>query len=205
MVELIILCAAMFEFANNDMVVYYVEYHKFNRYNIHNYRYESLLFDNNWSVELFACYVVRSDSSWIIILLTSNDIIEFILHFQLFSSACCFFAWKKYCVTYTHFFIESIKQNIGYWMKKFSISDAFFKTKVPTCHNIREFFNEQLFEWLNWICDFPFRGQNEPDYHGSNGQADTHSLHSSHLSVQEDPLLIRTHKQQTSQQVGIIL
>jgi len=44
-------------------------------------------------------------------------------------------------------------------------------------------------------------GQGDTDYHGSNGQADTHSLHSSHLSVQEDPLLIRTHKQQTSQQV----
>jgi hypothetical protein len=48
-------------------------------------------------------------------------------------------------------------------------------------------------------------GQGDTDYHGSNGQADTHSLHSSHLSVQEDPLLIRTHKQQTSQQVRSIL
>jgi len=48
-------------------------------------------------------------------------------------------------------------------------------------------------------------GQGDTDYHGSNGQADTHSLHSSHLSVQEDPLLIRTHKQQTSQQVRWIL
>lgn len=50
--------------------------------------------------------------------------------------------------------------------------------------------------------EFYFRGQGETDYHGSNGQADTHSLHSSHLSVQDDPLLIRTHKQQTSQQVS---
>lgn len=48
------------------------------------------------------------------------------------------------------------------------------------------------------------RGQGDTDYHGSNGQADTHSLHSSHLSVQDDPLLIRTHKQQTSQQVRLL-
>ncbi|XP_012146378.1 adherens junction protein p120 isoform X5 [Megachile rotundata] len=46
-----------------------------------------------------------------------------------------------------------------------------------------------------------YTGQSDADYHGSNGQADTHSLHSSHLSVQEDPLLIRSHKQQTTQQV----
>ncbi|XP_035718641.1 catenin delta-2-like isoform X5 [Vespa mandarinia] len=49
-----------------------------------------------------------------------------------------------------------------------------------------------------------YTGQSDADYHGSNGQADTHSLHSSHLSVQEDPLLIRTHKQQTSQQVTTV-
>ncbi|XP_023248660.1 catenin delta-2 [Copidosoma floridanum] len=49
-----------------------------------------------------------------------------------------------------------------------------------------------------------YTGQGESDYHGSNGQADTHSLHSSHLSVQDDPLLIRTHKQQTSQQVTTV-
>ncbi|XP_034175769.1 adherens junction protein p120 isoform X2 [Osmia lignaria lignaria] len=50
--------------------------------------------------------------------------------------------------------------------------------------------------------DMPqYTGQSDADYHGSNGQADTHSLHSSHLSVQEDPLLIRSHKQQTTQQV----
>ncbi|XP_020295406.1 catenin delta-2 isoform X2 [Pseudomyrmex gracilis] len=49
-----------------------------------------------------------------------------------------------------------------------------------------------------------YTGQSDTDYHGSNGQADTHSLHSSHLSVQEDPLLIRTHKQQTSQQVTTV-
>lgn len=55
----------------------------------------------------------------------------------------------------------------------------------------------QIFDdWF--ICS----GQSDTDYHGSNGQADTHSLHSSHLSVQDDPLLIRTHKQQTSQQVS---
>ncbi|XP_043466758.1 catenin delta-2 isoform X1 [Leptopilina heterotoma] len=53
--------------------------------------------------------------------------------------------------------------------------------------------------------DMPqYTGQGETDYHGSNGQADTHSLHSSHLSVQDDPLLIRTHKQQTSQQVTTV-
>nr|XP_050863264.1 catenin delta-2 isoform X5 [Vespula vulgaris] len=53
--------------------------------------------------------------------------------------------------------------------------------------------------------DMPqYTGQSDADYHGSNGQADTHSLHSSHLSVQEDPLLIRTHKQQTSQQVTTV-
>ncbi|XP_024942623.1 catenin delta-2 isoform X2 [Cephus cinctus] len=53
--------------------------------------------------------------------------------------------------------------------------------------------------------DMPqYTGQNDTDYHGSNGQADSHSLHSSHLSVQEDPLLIRTHKQQTSQQVTTV-
>ncbi|XP_036143037.1 catenin delta-2 isoform X1 [Monomorium pharaonis] len=53
--------------------------------------------------------------------------------------------------------------------------------------------------------DMPqYTGQGDTDYHGSNGQADTHSLHSSHLSVQEDPLLIRTHKQQTSQQVTTV-
>ncbi|XP_032456740.1 catenin delta-2 isoform X20 [Nasonia vitripennis] len=53
--------------------------------------------------------------------------------------------------------------------------------------------------------DMPqYTGQGDTDYHGSNGQADTHSLHSSHLSVQDDPLLIRTHKQQTSQQVTTV-
>lgn len=52
------------------------------------------------------------------------------------------------------------------------------------------------------LCLCSRSGQGDTDYHGSNGQADTHSLHSSHLSVQEDPLLIRTHKQQTSQQVS---
>ena len=54
----------------------------------------------------------------------------------------------------------------------------------------------------NWSLLRTFcSGQSDADYHGSNGQADTHSLHSSHLSVQEDPLLIRSHKQQTTQQV----
>ncbi|XP_011493886.1 PREDICTED: catenin delta-2 isoform X6 [Ceratosolen solmsi marchali] len=53
--------------------------------------------------------------------------------------------------------------------------------------------------------DMPqYTGQGDTDYHGSNGQADTHSLHSSHLSVQDDPLLLRTHKQQTSQQVTTV-
>ncbi|XP_058796166.1 catenin delta-2 isoform X4 [Phymastichus coffea] len=53
--------------------------------------------------------------------------------------------------------------------------------------------------------DMPqYTGQGDTDYHGSNGLADTHSLHSSHLSVQDDPLLIRTHKQQTSQQVTTV-
>ncbi|XP_014235898.1 catenin delta-2 isoform X1 [Trichogramma pretiosum] len=53
--------------------------------------------------------------------------------------------------------------------------------------------------------DMPqYTGQGESDYHGSNGQADTHSIHSSHLSVQDDPLLIRSHKQQTSQQVTTV-
>ncbi|XP_043284990.1 catenin delta-2 isoform X3 [Venturia canescens] len=53
--------------------------------------------------------------------------------------------------------------------------------------------------------DMPqYTGQSETDYNGSNGQTDTHSLHSSHLSMQEDPLLIRTHKQQTSQQVTTV-
>ncbi|XP_046743496.1 catenin delta-2 isoform X2 [Diprion similis] len=53
--------------------------------------------------------------------------------------------------------------------------------------------------------DMPqYTGQNDTDYHGSNGQTDTHSLHSSHLSVQEDPLVMRSHKQQTSQQVTTV-
>ncbi|XP_063986606.1 catenin delta-2 isoform X1 [Diachasmimorpha longicaudata] len=43
-------------------------------------------------------------------------------------------------------------------------------------------------------------GPTETDYHSSNGQAETHSVHSSQLSVQDDPLL-RGHNQQTSQQI----
>lgn len=44
-------------------------------------------------------------------------------------------------------------------------------------------------------------GPSETDYHSSNGKPDLHSVHSSQLSVQDDPLLVRTHNQQTSQQV----
>lgn len=44
-------------------------------------------------------------------------------------------------------------------------------------------------------------GPNETDYHTSNGQPETHSVHSSQLSVQDDPLGVRAHNQQTSQHV----
>ncbi|XP_011315328.1 catenin delta-2 isoform X1 [Fopius arisanus] len=44
-------------------------------------------------------------------------------------------------------------------------------------------------------------GPTETDYHSSNGQTETHSVHSSQLSVQDDPLLVRGHNQQTSQQI----
>ncbi|XP_044014863.1 catenin delta-2 isoform X4 [Aphidius gifuensis] len=44
-------------------------------------------------------------------------------------------------------------------------------------------------------------GPSETDYHSSNGKPDLHSVHSSQLSVQDDPLLVRTHNQQTSQQI----
>ncbi|XP_034941607.1 catenin delta-2 isoform X2 [Chelonus insularis] len=44
-------------------------------------------------------------------------------------------------------------------------------------------------------------GPSETDYHSSNGQPETHSVHSSQLSVQDDPLLVRAHNQQTSQQM----
>lgn len=70
---------------------------------------------------------------------------------------------------------------------------------------IKVAFHLSVFLYL-WQCIFFHlfhSGQGDTDYHGSNGQADTHSLHSSHLSVQDDPLLIRTHKQQTSQQVRV--
>ncbi|XP_074115371.1 adherens junction protein p120 isoform X1 [Cotesia typhae] len=42
-------------------------------------------------------------------------------------------------------------------------------------------------------------GPSESDYHTSNGQPETHSVHSSQLSVQDDPLGVRGHNQQTSQ------
>ncbi|OAD54723.1 Replication factor C subunit 4 [Eufriesea mexicana] len=102
--------------------------------------------------------------------------------------------------------IEQLSERIIYSNELTDKQKAVIANKLGECNYRLLDGGSEYIQLMNVCCGIMqayelVYGQSDADYHGSNGQADTHSLHSSHLSVQEDPLLIRSHKQQTTQQV----
>ncbi|PBC32706.1 Catenin delta-2 [Apis cerana cerana] len=111
------------------------------------------------------------------------------------------YVFKKYISRLIYVKQSGVEENVLWTEVTLGSSETEIFSKLLQINPSSNFFRKSFLSLTTMPDQDRENGQSDADYHGSNGQADTHSLHSSHLSVQEDPLLIRSHKQQTTQQV----